>query len=304
MILLLWVPFLHGMLMSLHQWPMMGADPKWTGLGNFVDFVHTESFWPSIKATLVYSLSIFFSLAIALIAALVINQPFMPFKSFFAGIMILTYTMPPVVQAVIAMFLLDPELGMIQCYLMEFGIIDGPQYWFTNGPQARWLITFVVSWTVWPFMFLIILSALQSIPRPYYEVAEIYGANAWQRFWIVTAPRLKNAIIVVLILRLAFNLAKIEQPYTLTEGGPVYETSLLGILMYKKAFYSNDLGQGYAIRPLPARLHDSDPSPVRVALLPESTKRRRLTARRPAGCTVTESSPTCLGRCCAPSCSG
>ena len=89
--------------------------------------------------------------------------------------------------------------------------------------------------------------SLQAIPKEYYELAEIYGANYFQRFLTVTFPRIKSAILIVIILRLAFNLAKIEQPFTLTGGGPGYDTSVLSILMYRFAFMSGDFGMAFTV---------------------------------------------------------
>jgi ABC-type sugar transport system permease subunit len=246
MLFLLWLPFIQGVWMSFHLWPFMG-EPKWRGLDNYTKFLNADYFWDSIHATVIYCLSTFIQLVIALVAALVMNQPFIPFKSLWRGIMIVSYTMPPVVVGGIWLFLLDPGLGMVPHYLMQFGIIDEPIYWFSNGAWARWLITLVAAWTFWPFMFLIILSSLQSIPREYYEVAEIYGANTFQRFVVVTLPRIKTAILIVVMLRLAFNLAKIEQPFTLTGGGPGYDTSVLSILMYRFAFMSGDFGMAFTV---------------------------------------------------------
>ena len=246
MLLLLWAPFLQGVWMSLHRWPFMG-DPTWLGLRNYTDFLGAAYFWDSIEATLIYSLSTLFQLAVALVAALALRQPFVRFKAVWRGVMIISYAMPPVVVGAIWLFLLDPSLGMITHYLLAFGIIDQPIYWFAENTWAKWMITLVASWTFWPFMFLIILSALQAIPQSRYELAEIYGANLWQRFVVVTLPAIKNAILVVVILRLAFNLAKIEQPFTLTGGGPGYETSVLSILMYRFAFMSGDFGMAFTV---------------------------------------------------------
>jgi ABC-type sugar transport system permease subunit len=92
------------------------------------------------------------------------------------------------------------------------------------------MITPVASWAFWRVMLLIIPSSLQAIPESRYGLAGIYGANMWQRFVTVTWPNIKGAIIVVVILRLAFNLAKSDQPFTLTGGGPGYETSVHSIL--------------------------------------------------------------------------
>jgi multiple sugar transport system permease protein len=246
MVLLLWLPFLQGIWMSLHNWPLMG-EPSWRGLENYRDFLTAPYFWTSIEATLIYSLSTLFQLVLALVAALALKQTFVPFKPVLRGIMLVAYAMPPVVVGAIWLFLLDPSLGMVTHYLIEFGIIDYPIYWFAENTWAKWTITLVASWTFWPFMFLIILAALQSIPRSQYELAEVYGANLWQRFVTVTWPHIQGAILVVVILRLAFNLAKIDQPFQLAGGGPGYETSVLSILMYRFAFMSGDFGMAFTV---------------------------------------------------------
>jgi ABC-type sugar transport system permease subunit len=246
MVLLLWLPFIQGVWMSLHNWPFMG-EPTWKGLQNYIDFMAADYFWVSIEATLIYSLSTLFQLILAIAAALALKQRFVPWKALWRGIMLIAYTMPPVVVGAIWLFLLDPGLGMITHYLLEWGIIDEPIYWLSDNTWAKWIITLVASWTFWPFMFLIILASLQSIPQSQYELAEIYGANAWQRFKHVTWHHIKGAILVVIILRLAFNLAKIDQPFSLTGGGPGYETSVLSILMYRFAFMSGDFGMAFTV---------------------------------------------------------
>ena len=246
MILLLWLPFLQGIWMSLHNWPLMG-EPSWRGIENYRDYLAAPYFWTSIEATLIYSLSTLFQLVLALVAALALKQTFVPFKPVLRGVMLIAYAMPPVVVGAIWLFLLDPSLGMVTHYLIEFGIIDYPIYWFAENTWAKWTITLVASWTFWPFMFLIILAALQSIPQSQYELAEVYGANLWQRFVTVTWPHIQGAILVVVILRLAFNLAKIDQPFQLAGGGPGYETSVLSILMYRFAFMSGDFGMAFTV---------------------------------------------------------
>ena len=107
--------------------------------------------------------------------------------------MLIAYAMPPVVVGAIWLFLLDPTLGMITHYLLEFGIIDYPIYWFAENTWAKWMITLVASWTFWPFMFLIILVGVAGDPAVHYELAEIYGANLWQRFVRVVPGRTSRA---------------------------------------------------------------------------------------------------------------
>ncbi|MCI0529629.1 MAG: hypothetical protein L0Y56_19475 [Nitrospira sp.] len=77
LIFLLWLPFLQGVWMSFHNWPFPG-EPKWVGLQNYRDFLKADYFWTSIRVTAIYSLSTVFQLGVALIAALTLNQKFIP----------------------------------------------------------------------------------------------------------------------------------------------------------------------------------------------------------------------------------
>lgn len=232
--------------MSFHNWPFIG-EPKWVGLQNYHDFVTANYFWTALWATVIYALSTFLQLGIALIAALALNQKFIPLKEVWWGVMLMPYAMPPVVIGAIWMYLLDPSLGMVTHYLIQLGILSQPIYWASDPVWAKWVITLVASWTFWPFMFLIILSSLQSIPENYYELAEVYGANLWQQFRVVTLPHIRGAILTVVIIRTAWNLAKIDQPFQLTGGGPGYETSVLSILTYRFAFLSGNFGMAFTV---------------------------------------------------------
>jgi ABC-type sugar transport system permease subunit len=246
LILLLWYPFLKGVWMSFHNWPFIG-EPKWVGWDNYKDFLSADYFREVIWSTIIYSLSTVFQLIIAMIAALTLNEKIVPLRSVWRGFMLMPYAMPPVVTGAIWMYLLDPQLGMITHYLTKLGILSGPFYWSSDPIWAKWIITFVASWTFWPFMFLIILSSLQTIPNSYYELAEVYGANMWQRFWTVTLPHIQGALVTAVIIRIVWNLAKIDQPFQLTGGGPGYETSVLSILVYRFAFFSGNFGMAFAV---------------------------------------------------------
>jgi ABC-type sugar transport system permease subunit len=96
-------------------------------------------------------------------------------------------------------------------------------------------------------MFLIILASRESIPDEYYETAQVYGSNRVQTFLRITLPQLKSAILVALSIRLVWNLAKVSQAFQLTQGGPGYETSVLGVLLYRFAYSDGQFGMGFAV---------------------------------------------------------
>jgi multiple sugar transport system permease protein len=247
LILLMWYPFLKGIWISFHRWPFMGQRHDWVGIDNYLWFLKSGYFKSSIVATLVYISGTLFQLALALVAAVAIDQKFVKLKQVWHGVCLLPYSMPPVVTGVIWLFLLDPDLGMVQHYLQEFGLLSKPVYWMVDTWPARFVVTWCLSWTFWPFMFVIIYAALQSIPRSHYEAAEIYGASWWTTTVKVVIPQIKNSILIALIVRLSWNLSKISQVLQMTQGGPGYDTSILPVFMYREAYSSNQFGRAYAI---------------------------------------------------------
>lgn len=245
LLLVVWVPMIKGVWMSFHSWPISG-DVQWVGLGNYRYLFGWSAFWTSLKATLIYSLVTFLMLGIALVAALIVSN-IDKFSNVLSMVFMVPYTMPPVVTGTIWMFLLHPGLGPIFSYAMELGILDQPIYWSTQGSTALAVIMGAITWTFWPFIFLILLATLESIPEEHYESARMYGANRYQQFRHVTLPQLKSAILVAISIRMVWNLTKVSQPLQLTGGGPGYETSLLSILLYRDASEAGQLGRGFAI---------------------------------------------------------
>jgi multiple sugar transport system permease protein len=247
LILLMWYPFLKGIWISFHRWPFMGQTHAWVGLSNYTWFIKSGYLGTSIVATLVYIGGTFLQLAIAVIAAVAVDQKFVRGKTLWHGICLLPYSMPPVVTGVIWLFLLDPDLGMVQHYLQKFSVLSKPVYWMVATWPARVVVTWCLSWTFWPFMFVIIYAALRSIPQCHYEAAEIYGASWWTTTTKVVLPQIKNSVLIAVIVRLSWNLSKISQVLQMTQGGPGYDTSILPVFMYREAYSSSDFGKAYAI---------------------------------------------------------
>lgn len=231
MILLMWGPFLRTVWMSFHQWPVVG-EKTWIGLENYVFVAEWDVFYTSIRATVLYSLTTAIQLGLALVAALAVNQVRRG-QSVLSGAMLIPYTIPPVASGTIWVYLLNPEFGPIMRYLVEWGIVESTIYWSVSSDLALLVITLVAGWTYWPFMFLVIFASLSQIPEEYYDSAKVYGASRWDMLRRITLPQLKSAILVAISIRMVWNLAKVSQPLQITNGGPGFDTSILGILLYR-----------------------------------------------------------------------
>ena len=245
LIFLLWIPFIRGVWISFHDWTF-GGTTTWVGLSNYVYLLNWDPFYTSLRATLAFGVATLLQAALAVTAACLVAN-LSKFKSVVSTTLIIPYTMPPVVTGTIWLYLLDPNYGPIFQYLIKWGVLQDPIFWSTSGAPALTVLSGVLVWTFWPFMFLIILASRESIPDEYYETAKVYGANRVQMFLRITLPRLKSAILVAISIRMVWNLAKVSQAFQLTQGGPGYETSVLGVLLYRFAYNQGQFGLAFAV---------------------------------------------------------
>ncbi len=245
---LLWIPFMKGVWMSFHSWPLGTGDPEWVGLDNYAYLLSWEPFYTSLKATLIFATVTIVQLVLALVAALLVTHIRRNrLKSIVSSILISPFAMAPVVSGTIWLWILQPDFGPVFQYLVDWGILGDPIYWQTSGIGAMIGIMIATAFTFWPFMFIIILASLDGLPERQYEAARIFGANRIQQFRWITLPQLKTAIYIAVSLRVIWNLSKIAQPLQMTGGGPGFETSLLAVLLFRFAFTQNSLGLGYAV---------------------------------------------------------
>jgi len=243
---LVWMPFMRGIWMSFHQWSFTSGEPVWVGLGHYTYLFRWDPFYTALKATVVFAGTTLLQLVLAVTAALLVSN-IQKFKSVITGSFLIPYTMPPVATGTLWLFLLDPSLGPVFRLLQDWGILDDAIYWQSTGDIALATVTMVTAWTFWPFMFLIILATLESIPSEYYESARIYGAGRYQIFRYITLPQLKSAILVAVSIRLVWNLGKVSQVLQMTGGGPGFDTSILAVFLYRFAYIQGELGLAFAI---------------------------------------------------------
>jgi ABC-type sugar transport system permease subunit len=191
-------------------------------------------------------LSVLFTFAVGLGLALVLNDPKLPFRAFFRSIMIIPYTIPAVISVLIWVGLLNPIYGQASQLLKSVGIEGN---WFADGTWAKAGILLVQTWLGFPYMMLLCLGALQSIPTDMYEAADIDGARPWTKFRALTLPLLLVSIAPLLIGSFAFNFNNFAVIELYAQGGPPIagvstpagQTDILISYTYRLAFAG---GQG------------------------------------------------------------
>ncbi|ESP87063.1 carbohydrate ABC transporter permease [Candidatus Halobonum tyrrellensis] len=245
LVFLWWVPFLWGIWMSFHSWPLFG-EVEFIGLDNYAYILSWDVFYTSLRATVVYGLQTIPQLVLGVVAALIVWD-MDRFEGAASWAFLAPYVFPPLIIGTLWKQILDPNSGAFFAYLMEWGILDQPVYWTSEGNAALAVITLVGTWTFWPLVFLLVVASLRGIPKSHIETAKVYGASRWQRFRKIIFPQIQTAVIIALILRVIWNLGKIEQPLQLTRGGPGWDTSVLGIVLYRLAWNRQEMALSFTV---------------------------------------------------------
>jgi len=218
--------------------------PSFIGLKNYVDMLNDPIFWQSMRVTFEYCLaSLVLRFILGLLAALYLTSKMFRGKTILAAIFLLPYIIPGAIHPYVWISMLDTRYGTLNRVLLFFGL--PPQSWVYK--RAMESVVMINSWAGYALAMLILSSAITSIPKEYYEVADIYGASRWQKFSKITLPLIKYPVILSLVLIFKEDIDDFTYVYMFTEGGPHYRTELLSLYAYHKAFAYFELGYGCAV---------------------------------------------------------
>jgi len=243
MIVLTQIPFLLAVWFSLHAWNLLVPSEgfPFVGLSNYVtEFVRDANFWPILGNTLeLVAGAMILALVAGTILALLLNRP-MWGRNVLRGIATVPFLVTPSVMALIWKNLfLSPSTGMVNWLLHFIGIPAVP--WFSAFPLQS--IIFIVAWEWTPFVMLVILAGLQSVPGEVLEAAKVDGANAITTFWRVVFPLLRKPYQIAILFGTIFIFQTFGEIYVTTSGGPGLTTNTLPYYTYRAALSSFQIGQ-------------------------------------------------------------
>jgi len=242
MIVLTQIPFLLALWFSLHSWNVLVPSEgfPFVGLANYVtEFVSDANFWPIMGNTLqLVAGAMILALVAGTILALLLNRPIWG-RSVLRGIATVPFLVTPSVMALIWKNLfLSPSSGMVDWLLHFIGIPAVP--WFSVFPLQS--IIFIVAWEWTPFVMLVILAGLQSVPGEVLEAAKVDGANAFTTFWRVVFPLLRKPYEIAILFGTIFIFQTFGEIYVTTAGGPGLSTNTLPYYTYRAALSSFQYG--------------------------------------------------------------
>jgi multiple sugar transport system permease protein len=227
--------------------------PQWVGFENYYNiFFNDPRFWKALRNTLLYvSVVVPTGIIISLLLAVAIDQK-IRFKNFYKVIFFM-----PVVTSVVAVSVVwkwlfaGDKYGLINYWLLKFGI--QPIDWLMS---PRWTLPAIMIMSIWAglgYNMILILAGLQTIPRTFYEAADIDGANGWHKFRYITLPLLRPTLLFVVVISLINSFQLFEQVYIMASGsgegiGGVLDSALsIVAYLYDKGFQRFEMGYASAI---------------------------------------------------------
>jgi multiple sugar transport system permease protein len=232
LILVLGFPATQSILYSIYP---EGGGSSYT-LKNYSILLNDSVFRQVFGNTVLFvTLSVTSHLLLGLGVALILNKEIFA-KSFFRLIALLPWVVPDVVAGIIWRWMFDPIYGAFNDLLIKVGLISAHVQWLSNPKLALPSVIFVNLWRGFPFVMLILLAGLQSIPRVLYEAAAIDGASRWQLFARITLPSLKKMLVVALALDIVWEVRRFGLIQAMTQGGPGNITEVLSTYIYKQYF--------------------------------------------------------------------
>lgn len=237
-------PMLSNIQLSFFDQPINPRlSAAFVGLKNYTDILTDRAFFASLGITLLYMiLAVAGSTALGLAVAIFFNRPF-KFRKLARSLIILSYVTPSISLVFAWKYMFNNSYGIINYLGVDvFGFFENAPLWFDKPVSSFILVVLYAIWRYFPYAFISFLAILQTIDTTQYEAAEIDGANAWQKFKIVTLPAIMPVLITVVTLRSIWLFYMFTDVYLLTN-----QVDILGIYLYETAFAFNDLGKAASV---------------------------------------------------------
>jgi multiple sugar transport system permease protein len=248
LVVIILYPMLFNAQLSVHNTRLVSVGlGDFVGLDNYRRILRDEDFWHSLRVSVTFTvLSVVFSFVIGFAIALVMNEVGRV-RSLFLGLLLIPWVISPVITAYSWRWLFNDEFGLVNVVLKELGLIDRNITWLAKPGTAVFAVVVASVWRFVPYMMIMMLAGLQSIPRDLYEAAEVDGAGAWSKFIHITLSELRYIIGVVVMFALIWSFNDFTLPFIMTQGGPSDATNVLPIMVYRTAFDALRFGRGAAL---------------------------------------------------------
>ncbi|MEU9356668.1 sugar ABC transporter permease [Streptomyces sp. NPDC048301] len=243
---IIFYPLLSALFTGFFRQDLRLPGREFVGLDNFTYWLDGD-FLTILQQTLVFTVGatlvpfvIGFALALALNTGIKAS-------GFLRGLFLFPWVIPGVVVSFLWMWIFNANYGVLNGVLMETGIIDESVAWLGRPGTAMLAVIVTKTWASFPWMMVMLLAGLQTVPKELHEAASMDGAGSVRRFFAVTWPQVRGVASIVLLLEFIWNFQHFDTIYVLTGGGPAGTTETFATAVYQTAFKGFDIGRATAL---------------------------------------------------------
>lgn len=242
-------PFFYNVALSLSNMNIYNIrDWRIIGIQQYVAVFMDPTFWGILAKTVTWTMvNIVFHVAVGVFLAVLVHQHFVYGKPAWRVLLILPWALPQYITALTFRGMFTAEYGAIDILITQYLGLPAIE-WLTSPLEAFIAVILTNIWLGFPFMMVVALGGLQSIPQELYEAADVDGASAWKKFWNVTAPLLKPVMIPAITLGIVWTFNNINVVWLVSNGGePNDQTHILVSYVYEAAFSMYRFGWAAAL---------------------------------------------------------
>ncbi len=240
---------LYALFLSFHKLVVVGGSVKYEFLGitNYLRFFQDQRLHQTLVQTLVYSLlRVGGVMVIGMTLAALLNLKLRGI-ALLKRLFLVPWALSYVVNAIVWGWIYQGNFGVLNGLLLKLRLIDHYHVWLAEPASALAVIIFADVWKSVPFAALLLLAALQGVPRDLIDAARVDGANAWGCYRHVTVPWLRPVLLVLLVVETMWALKAFDLIWVLTKGGPLDRTMVLNVYAYQQTFQFFNFGYGSAV---------------------------------------------------------
>ena len=240
-------PLIEAFRISFTSLNLIGFKGKFVGLKNYLMVFRSTAYQQVLINTLLISVTtVALRFAAGMGLALIINRAFRG-RTIVRGLLVLPWLIPSVVVGLLWAWLFDSDIGIVNYVLVALGVIPVNLSWLAENVLAKIAVIIAFTWAGTPFIMMVMLAGLQTIPSEINESAAIDGAGKFSVFRFITLPFLRPLIAINTLLSIVYIFQNFAIIYMLTKGGPGYATEIFSLFVYETAFNSGRLGRASAI---------------------------------------------------------
>jgi multiple sugar transport system permease protein len=238
---------IYAFYLSFHQWNILEPAKPFVGLDNYSRLLADERVRGAIANTLYYTaVTVPLTMGLGLLIALLLNNQIRA-RGFFRTLFYLPVVTPLVIAAIIWKWVYNGDFGLLNYYLIQFGIIHEPMLWLSDPNLAMPSVIVTSVWKSVGFSMVVYLAGLQSIPEDYYDAAKVDGADGLRRLKDITIPLLSSTTLFLAIISVLGAFQVFTEIFIMTNGGPLRRTTTIVYHIYQTAFKNFDMGYASAM---------------------------------------------------------